>query len=103
MRTPGGDELRALSGPEHASCLQGPNSAGELTMPKLALIATLEVATGKRDQVLPLLNAHTARCLKDEPGTLQFQVLVPREDATKLFIYELYRDDAAFEAHRDGP
>ena len=71
-------------------------------MPKLAIIATIEVAAGRRDQLLPLPRAHGARSLKNEPGTLRFEVLVPREDNTKLFVYEVYRDDAAFEAHRNA-
>jgi quinol monooxygenase YgiN len=72
-------------------------------MPKFAIIATIEVAPGRRDQLLPLLMAHRARCLKDEPGTLQFEVLVPHEDDTKVLLYEVYRDDAAFEVHRNAP
>jgi autoinducer 2-degrading protein len=72
-------------------------------MPKLALIATIDVAPGKRDQLLPLLMAHRARSLKDEPGTLHFEVLVPREDDGKLLVYEVYQDDAAFEVHFNGP
>ena len=68
-------------------------------MPKLALIATIEVVEGQRDRLLLLLKAHGARSLKDEPGTLQFEVLVPREDDTKLLVYEVYRDDAAFDEH----
>ena len=64
-------------------------------MPKLAIVATTEVAPDRRDQLLPLLMAHRGRCLKDEPGTLQFEVLVPREDDTKVLLYEVYRDDAA--------
>jgi (4S)-4-hydroxy-5-phosphonooxypentane-2,3-dione isomerase len=71
-------------------------------MPKLAIIGTLEVAPERRDEVLPLLMAHRARCLKDEPGTLQFEVLVPREDDTKVLLYEVYRDDAAFNVHWNG-
>ncbi|MDH2386797.1 antibiotic biosynthesis monooxygenase [Bradyrhizobium sp. CER78] len=71
-------------------------------MPKLALIATVEVAPEKRDQVLSQLAAHGARSLRDEPGTLHFDILVPREDASKLLIYEVYQDDAAFEAHRNA-
>ena len=47
--------------------------------------------------------AHRARCPKDEPGTLQFEVLAPREDDSKLLLYEIYRDDAAFDVHRNGP
>jgi len=71
-------------------------------MPKLAIIATIDVAPGKRDQVLPLLLAHRDRSLRDEPGTLKFDVLVPREDASKLLLHEVYQDDAAFEAHRNA-
>ena len=71
-------------------------------MPKLAIIGTLEVAPWRKDEVLPLLMAHRARCLKDEPGTLQFEVLVPREDDTKVLLYEVYRDDAAFDVHWNG-
>jgi (4S)-4-hydroxy-5-phosphonooxypentane-2,3-dione isomerase len=77
---------------------------GERAMPRLAIIATIEVARGRRDQLLPSLMAHRARCLKDEPGiTLHFEVLVPYEDDTKVLLYEVYRDDAAFDVHRNGP
>jgi (4S)-4-hydroxy-5-phosphonooxypentane-2,3-dione isomerase len=72
-------------------------------MPKLAIVGTIEVAPGRRDQLLPLLMAHRARCLKDETGiTLQLEVLAPYEDDTKVLLYEVYRDDAAFELHRNG-
>ena len=71
-------------------------------MSKLAIIGTAEVPSGKRDQVLPLLMAHRARCLKEEPGTLQFEVMIPREDDTRVILCEVYRDDAAFDVHRNG-
>jgi (4S)-4-hydroxy-5-phosphonooxypentane-2,3-dione isomerase len=71
-------------------------------MPKLAIIGTIEVTPGRRDQLLPLLMAHRARCLKDETGTLRFEVLAPYEDDTKVLLYEVYQDDAAFELHRNG-
>jgi quinol monooxygenase YgiN len=54
---------------------------------------------GRRDKLIPLLKAHGARCLKDEPGTLAFKVLVPRDDDAKVYLYEVYRDEAAFEVH----
>ena len=72
-------------------------------MPKFAIIATIEVAAGRRDEFLPLLKAHASRCLKDEPGTVQFDVLLPHESDNKVMIYELYKDPAAFDAHANGP
>jgi quinol monooxygenase YgiN len=62
-------------------------------MSKFANVVTIEVAPGRRDQVVTLLLAHKAR-LKDEPGTLQFEVLLPKDDDTKVLSYEVYRDAA---------
>ena len=71
-------------------------------MPKLAIIATIEVADGRIDDYLPLAIAHRARCLKDEPGTLAFELLRPHDDNNKVMLYELYADEAAFDAHWNG-
>jgi len=38
-----------------------------------------------------------------EPGTLQFEILLPKDGDTKVLTYEVYRDDVAFEVHRNGP
>jgi quinol monooxygenase YgiN len=75
---------------------------GDVDVPKFAVIGSIEVTPGSRDRFLPLLMAHRARCLRDEPGTLQFEVLLPRDDETKVLLYEVYRDEAAFTAHWNG-
>jgi (4S)-4-hydroxy-5-phosphonooxypentane-2,3-dione isomerase len=72
-------------------------------MSKFATVGTIEFAVGRRDQLLRSLVAHKARCLKDEPGLLQFEILLPKDDGSKVLLYEVYRDDAAFEAHQKGP
>ena len=71
-------------------------------MPKFANVVTIEVAPWRRDQVVALLAAHKAR-LKSEPGTLQFEMLLPNDDDTKVLSFEMYRDAAAFETHLHGP
>jgi quinol monooxygenase YgiN len=71
-------------------------------MPKFAIMATIEVLPGRIDEFLTILMAHRARCLKEEPGTLLFEVLRPRDDDTKVMLYELYQDDAAFNVHVKG-
>jgi len=71
-------------------------------MTKLALIATLEVRPGTRAEVLRSLLAHRDRCLRDEPGTLQFEPLIPLNEPDKILHYELYADSAAFGAHMKG-
>lgn len=68
-------------------------------MTKFAIIATVEVAPGRLQEYLPLALAHRARCMKDEPGTLQFEYLRVNGDDTKLMIYEAYENEAAFNEH----
>jgi quinol monooxygenase YgiN len=72
-------------------------------MARFVIVATIEVAPGRMDEDLPSLMAHRARCLADEPGTLQFDVLRPRGADSKIMLYEVYRDEAAFDAHWNGP
>ena len=72
-------------------------------MSKLAVIGTIEIQPSARAEVLQAVLDHRQRCLESEPGTLQFEVLVPSEDDAKLMLYELYSDSAAFSAHLKGP
>ena len=40
---------------------------------------------------------------KDEPGCLRFDVIQDRDDPNRFHYYEVYRDEAALEAHRQTP
>lgn len=71
-------------------------------MDKLALIATIAVTPGSRDQYLEQLLAHRRRSLKGEPGTLAFEVLLPHDKPNEIMLYEVYADQAAFDAHSTG-
>ena len=39
----------------------------------------------------------------DEPGCLRFDVLQDDEDENRLHLYEVYKDQAAVDAHRAAP
>jgi quinol monooxygenase YgiN len=41
--------------------------------------------------------------LADEPGCSRFDVLVDPKVPTKFTLYEIYDDEAAFDAHRKIP
>jgi len=49
---------------------------------------------------MALENASGAR---KEPGCRQFEVLVDPGDRTKVMLFEVYNDEAAFEAHQQTP
>lgn len=82
---------------------------------KLAIFATIEVQPGTRDAAVKLLLEHRARCLRDEPGTIQFDVLIPDDEPmlpgapvpaanpNAIMLFEVYEDHAAFAAHWNSP
>src|SRR5215467_1794098 len=78
------------------------NLSRRTVMSRFANVVTIDVMPGRRGQVVNLLLAHKAR-LKDEPGTLQFEVLLAKDEDTTIRVYEMYRDAAAFEVHLNGP
>ena len=72
-------------------------------MLQVAIIVTIDVVPGRRNQLVPLLMAHRARSLKEEAGITQhFDVLVPDDADSTVLSYEVYRDQTAFELHRNG-
>lgn len=71
-------------------------------MGKLAIVGTVKTAPGKRDEYLKHLKAHAQRSLATEPGTLEFKILVPQNEADTVMLYELYSSTEPFEAHRTG-
>jgi quinol monooxygenase YgiN len=71
-------------------------------MSKLAIVATIKTVPGAREDYVKHLKAHGARCLATEPGTLVFDILVPKEEADTIMLYEVYASAEAFEAHRTG-
>ena len=68
-------------------------------MSKYAVVATYEITAEQIGVFLPLLRAHRDRCLRDEPGTLRFDIIQPEHN---LMLYEVYENEVAFQAHRDG-
>ena len=52
---------------------------------------------------LPLILENARRSLADEPGCRRFDVLVPEGIADRVFLYEIYDDERAFEAHCVSP
>ncbi|WLT32125.1 putative quinol monooxygenase [Geothrix sp. PMB-07] len=71
-------------------------------MGRISLVATIGFEAESKEAILRALIDHRARCLRDEPGTLQFEVMVPSEDPCKLVLFELYEDAAALAAHAQG-
>lgn len=58
-----------------------------------------DIAPQHWDSFMPLMAANAEASRRDEPGCRRFDVCVPRDAANRVFLYEIYDDEAAFQAH----
>ena len=68
-------------------------------MSELVLVVNIRIKpeNGQKFMAEVIANAKAAR---SEAGCLQFDVLVDKEDPTKIMLFEIYKDDAAFASHQ---
>lgn len=64
-----------------------------------AVVVTFEITPGRIEAFMPLMLQNARTSLSDEAGCRQFDVCTDPERAGEVFLYELYDDRAAFEAH----
>ena len=67
------------------------------------IIAEFEVKPEARDRFLELVIIDASQSVAKEPGCRQFDVTVDRERPNRVVLYEVYDDEAAFDAHRETP
>lgn len=76
-------------------------------MAKVALVVEFTLKPGAHAAFDAIIRDHAAGTLADEPGCERFDVLQPRgkegPDLTRVMLYEVYADDAAFQAHTKNP
>jgi len=68
-----------------------------------ALIVSLRIRPEKREPFLRAADANSAASVRDEPGCLRFDVVADQADPDHFFYYEVYRNEAAFDAHKRTP
>jgi quinol monooxygenase YgiN len=63
------------------------------------LIVDFEVKDGTADQVLALVSENARNSVEKEPGCLQFDVMQAQDNPNRIMLFEVYADEAAFQAH----
>lgn len=58
---------------------------------------------GAMDAFRRLIDENAISSCRDEPGCRRFDVLVPADGGDRVFLYEIYDDRAAFDAHMKTP
>ena len=67
-----------------------------------AVTVTFRISDGEMDNFLPLMLQNARASLGLEPDCHQFDVCTDPERSGEVFLYELYTDAAAFQAHLDS-
>jgi len=69
----------------------------------LAMWVKVRVKPEARERFLQAIEVDALGSERDEPGCLCFNVLHDLQDPNVYYFFEVYRDEAALEAHRATP
>src|SRR5438270_1868085 len=69
----------------------------------LAMWVKVRVKPEGRERFLKAIEVDALGSEGDEPGCMRFNVLHDQQDPNIYYFYEVYRDEAAIEAHRAAP
>ena len=68
-------------------------------MAKYVITVEFALKPESRDRFLELVRENAKKSLHNEKGCRRFDVCVPRDGSAQVFLYEVYDDEAAFDAH----
>ena len=63
------------------------------------IVAPIQIKNGFKEQYLNGMIENARGAVNDEPGCLRFDVIQDASDGNRIWLYEVYRDEAAFQAH----
>ena len=69
----------------------------------LAIWVKVRIKPEQRQRFLQAIEVDALGSERDEPGCLRFNVLQDAQDPNVYYFYEVYKDQAALEAHRAAP
>jgi quinol monooxygenase YgiN len=69
----------------------------------IALVVTINIKPEHKKAFMESMLDDARGSNQDEPGCLRFDVLQDSEDPNRIHLYEVYRDQAAWDAHRRAP
>ena len=68
----------------------------------LAVCVDFEIDLASLDAFLTIMEKNASDSLANEVGCHQFDITQDPQNPTKIFLYELYDDSAAFETHKQA-
>lgn len=69
----------------------------------VSLVVSVRVLPGRRAAFLTGISRNAVASVRDEPGCLRFDVAADAADPDLFWVYEVFADREALEAHRRTP
>jgi autoinducer 2-degrading protein len=68
-------------------------------MSRFVVLVDFRLKPGNVQHFRRLIAENARASCRDEEGCRQFDVLVPKGESNRILLYEIYDDEAAFDAH----
>ncbi len=68
-----------------------------------AIFVTINIKPEHVDAFIAASVGDAEGSTRDEPGCFRFDMLQDLETPSRFYLYEVYRDEAAFQAHLEAP
>ena len=67
------------------------------------IVAPIQIKEGHREAFIEAMLDDAKGSVRDEPDCLRFDVIQDGSDPNRIWLYEIYVDEAAFQAHLQAP
>ena len=67
------------------------------------IVAPIKIKPEHREAFLESMLDDAVGSVSNEPGCIRFDVIQDEKDPNKIYLYEVYKDKAAFDAHLGAP
>ncbi len=67
------------------------------------ILAPIEIKPGFKDRFVEEMLGDARGSVNNEPGCLRFDVIQDSDNPDKIWLYEVYKDEAAFQEHEKAP
>ena len=67
------------------------------------IIAPIQIKEGFKEKFVEAMLDDAKGSVHNEPGCLRFDVIQDAADPNRIWLYEVYVDEAAFQAHLEAP
>ena len=68
-----------------------------------SIIVPIQIKPGYKDQFIEAMIGDAKGSIEKEPGCYRFEVIQDGNNSNRIWLVEVYKDEAAFKEHQDYP